>query len=520
MTKAGIAFGLCCCAIVQLAAQTASDKPASVEGIVTDSVTGAPVIRAHVTLQGRSSDEVDRRYGATTGADGKFSISGIEPGSFLLTSERVGFVAIDKSPQVTLKAGDSKTDIEVKLTPTGTILGRVTDPDGEPVQGASVEAANAAYAVASRTTDERGQFRLGGLMPGKYFVRASWNNGSRNRPEIRTEGTAETNTAMTWYPGVLTRAEATRAEVKPGAESTGIEIQLLKTPFVRVSGKVLGMPASRGRDSGFLTVWHEDSGTGAPLKPDGSFEVWRLSPGRYRLKAEWQSATGQKVQTASAGIEIGTANIDNIELRAVPDSNIAGRLEFDDEQAKQFSKKDAFGRHVNFVQIDDQNFSDQQVSVTGDNTFRFDKVPASRYRLSLDWDDAYVRSMSLGSTAIDGAALDLSNGSGGANLVVRLSAATGSIAGTVQADDGNHDDQMVVLTSEDEGFQLRSTEVKADGSYTFAHVPPGSFQIVAVDGFHYDPAGNTLPGFERLMESVDVPAGSKVTRDLKLRMPE
>jgi hypothetical protein len=124
-----------------LAAQTDSGKTASIEGVVTDSVTGAPIPRVHVMLNG-SIDGLPGIYGATAAVDGKFSITGITPGSYSLAGQRVGFVAMPGQGNITrltLKADDHKTDVNLKLAPTGAITGRITDANGEPVEGASVE---------------------------------------------------------------------------------------------------------------------------------------------------------------------------------------------------------------------------------------------------------------------------------------------------------------------------------------------------------------------------------------------
>jgi hypothetical protein len=157
-----------------LAAQTGGEKPARVEGVVTNSVTGDPVPRAHVALDGLTGNQ-HSQHGTMSSADGKFSLDGLAPGSWWAAAERIGFVTSNAEDRTrfTLGAGDNKTGIEIKLTPTGAITGRVTDADGEPVEFASVEAQGGNGAIASRPTDERGQFRLGGLAPGRYRVKVS-----------------------------------------------------------------------------------------------------------------------------------------------------------------------------------------------------------------------------------------------------------------------------------------------------------------------------------------------------------
>src|SRR5580704_16045493 len=114
--------------LAALAAAALGQQTANVSGTVTNSATGAPVARAHVTLRG------EKTFGALTNGEGKFSITGIPPGGYAHAVERVGFARQwrIRTPGVVLHAGDNSLDL--KLTPVGSIAGRVLDADGEPVQ--------------------------------------------------------------------------------------------------------------------------------------------------------------------------------------------------------------------------------------------------------------------------------------------------------------------------------------------------------------------------------------------------
>ncbi len=504
-----------------LAAQTGGGKPAIVEGVVMDAVTGTPIPRAHVTLDGAVNSQFGR-YGTSSAEDGRFSITGIAPGSYSMTGDRVGFVRTRESARVTLKADDTKTGIEIKLTPTGAIAGRVTDADGEPVEGITVFAEGVIGAGEYGVTDEKGQFRIGGLAPGRYHVKASHDDIWDGPPEIRTDGTAELHTVATYYPSAFTEKEAGTVVVRAASESTGADIRLARVPFVRVSGKLVGLP--RGTERVFIMVSQGVGSNGTEPKPDGSFEIWRLAPGKYKLCAEWTAPDGRKVQTAGAEIEVAGSNIDNIELRVVPDSDISGRLEFEDDQVKQMIQRELPGSMVQPFQMGAEAGSPDWASrVAADGTFRLEKVPPGKYWLGLADDKAYVKSMRLGSTAIEGAVLDLSNGSNETDLSLLVSAATGSISGTVQDDKGSAAGTVVVLVEggpKETGFDYRQATAGNDGTYTIPNLPPGSYKLVAVQ--ESDPAirNDDVLGYENLLETVEVGAGEKVTKDLKRRMPE
>jgi hypothetical protein len=53
-----------------------------------------------------------------------------------------------------------------------------------------------------------------------------------------------------------------------------------------------------------------------------------------------------------------------------------------------------------------------------------------------------------------------------------------------------------------------------------AGLAPGSYKLVAIPGDDLSVQGNEALGFEDRMESVELHAGDKVTRDLKRLTPE
>ena len=295
-------------------------------------------------------------------------------------------------------------------------------------------------------------------------------------------------------------------EVTAGADTTGVDIQLMSVPFVRVSGKILGLPRSSGNA---VVIVHQDDGDEErDIKPDGSFAIWRLDPGKYKLNGEWNGADGLHGHTASAHIEVAGANIDNIELRVVPDSDISGRVEFEDERAQQNPQKDASLRTVSLEDEDGGFAAPSPVSVDAGYTFHLAKVEAGKYHVHLSWNTAYVKSMRLGSRTVEGSLLDLTNGAGDADLTLVVAAATGSITGIVQDEKGKAAMGLqLVLSASDPavGSLIRTTTTTADGTYIFINVPPGSYKIVS--------------GEQDNGEMVELRDGDKVTKDLKAPPP-
>jgi hypothetical protein len=155
----------------------------------------------------------------------------------------------------------------------------------------------------------------------------------------------------------------------------------------------------------------------------GTFEVWNVDPGRYFLTARWTSG-GQRVQTAPVEIEVGESNIENVELRVIPPSDVSGQMVFEDDQArpqpsrqnqetKQGDRQQADGPRprVELRTVDPGMFAEPVVSdVSEDGSFHLAGVKAARYRVMLSWTSAYVKAVTLGSTVMEGNVLNLRNG--------------------------------------------------------------------------------------------------------------
>src|SRR5215471_15164788 len=394
--------------------------PASVEGEVRNSVTGEPIERAHVVLNGAGGNP--ERYGTLTNAEGKFVIAGIPAGPYIYTLDRTGFVSAPNASanELKLQPGDKRENLKLKLTPTGAIVGHVYDADGVPVQGISVAVISGGQAERGATTDDRGQFRIGGLRAGKYRLKAQPQQNPFP-PEIRTDGSAEVNYAATYYPAALDAASAMRVEVRPAVEATGVDIRLVRTPIVRVWGRVTGLPA--GARNGFVSL--RPNGAGAQAKPDGTFEIWRPNPGKYTIVAAGNHA-GVQYSSAPLAIDIGQADVEDLALLVLPAEDIQGHIEFLDDDAR----KPAQTRRITLRGTDESTLA---TTIDEDGAFTLHAGPGN-YQVMVSMPRVYVKSMALGPAHIDGGALNLSGGASGASLTLRIASAKGIVTGVVRDD--------------------------------------------------------------------------------------
>jgi hypothetical protein len=331
--------------------------------------------------------------------------------------------------------------------------------------------------------------------------------------------------------------------VRSAGDTAGVEIRLVKVPWIKVSGKVIG--PFQASDRVFVTALRDGlpggmTSTGMMTTPGHSFESWRLDPGHYTLRANWNAPGGQYQQSVPVAIDVAGANIENLELRFVAPFDLAGRLEFENDEAKQLPQppqaqqggRQGSGQQqpppkpVRRVLLRDTasgNYSQSaQAQVQDDDTFTFSKLSPGRYRATASWGTAYVKSVRVGPTVTDGSMVDVSNGAAG-ELSVMLGAANASITGTVIDEQEKPTGSLVALVQNppEPGLIPRYVSVRADGTYAFPNLAPGSYKIVALQRNDMIPAQQPggLVDYEDLMEPIEVHPGDKITRDLHRRAP-
>src|ERR1035438_8737765 len=179
--------------VLSIAALLLAQEPPprlSVAGVVI-STAGDPVRKAIVIL--RAKDEAGISYTADSDANGRFVVYDVQPGAYAVSADRQGFMSDTDGapgappPSLKVEAGQSVTDVKIKLVPLGVITGRVVDDEGDPVRGAQVQAMAYTYQAGKRqlrsvdqiSANDKGEFRLFGLRPGTIYLRASGRNAGR-----------------------------------------------------------------------------------------------------------------------------------------------------------------------------------------------------------------------------------------------------------------------------------------------------------------------------------------------------
>src|SRR5688500_4941181 len=160
---------------------------AKISGRVVAADTGSPIRRAQISINSRDA-QFNRNV--ATDNDGRYEFTGLSEGRYRLFVSKAGYVALEYGQARPFEAGkplDIATGqvlekIDFGLPRGSAITGRITDEFGDPITDVQVQALRYQFlngerqlVDAGRTaqTDDLGAYRIFGLMPGDYIIRAS-----------------------------------------------------------------------------------------------------------------------------------------------------------------------------------------------------------------------------------------------------------------------------------------------------------------------------------------------------------
>jgi hypothetical protein len=454
----------------------------------------------------------------------------LPPGHYTASVEHVGFTMppnqAASATDVMLNPGDKKENFKLTLVPTGSISGHVFDAAGEPMQGVSV-IAERGLGFERGTTGDKGQFRIGGLYPGKYRVKATPQTDLFIQVplENRTDGSAEAHYSPTYYPESLARSQAARIEIQPAVELTGIDIRLVRTPIVSVSGRAFGLPPGANP---VIRAEGDGSRAMSAVKPDGTFVFWRLDPGKYKLFATLGGLGPQSVlQSAPVEFEVAGVNLEHVDVRMLPPIDIPMQLHFEDDVTSQPAQPEQPARPsprrsitLSPAATGPALFDPSPADIGSDDTAIVEKVLPELYHVVIVGRPAvYVKSVRVGSLETEGDILDVRNGLAGP-VALSIGSNTCQVHGTVSDRSGLVAGARVLLQPAEKiwrSWYLAKTA--ADGAYLIPDVTPGKYKLLVVDddALAAFQRGLDLEDYEDAAESLDLQPGDKIAKDLTQR---
>jgi hypothetical protein len=517
-------------------------KKARLEGAVV-SLTGEAIPRAALRLSGGALPASQMLTGISVTADevGKFVIEDVTPGAnYRLSAQRPGYVSAQYGARsasgpgtpLTLADGQVLKGLTITMTPQGTISGKITDRDNDPIQGGLVSAVRVGYQGGVRAllpggtgkTDDKGEYRIANVVPGRYYlavVDRQTKQGLDNFLNGVVDGskTVEVN-AITYYPNVAGFLNAAPVNVIPGEDLRGMDIRMRASRTFAIRGKAVnsstGAPAS-----GLLLRAAPKQPDGQPLDilsslailtthaaQDGTFEMSNAMVGDWTISAIGSlpalGTTTPYNLYGTASVSVRDADLTGVVLQVDPGASVSGSLRFEggdfktvfappppDAVSLALAGTGAAGAALlagrPLVALTDIGSGGglQSAQVNEDGTFKFGSANRGRYALSVVRvpPKYYVKSVHLGSSDVTHSVLDLS-GEGG-SIDILLGDNPGELNGSLRNDKNESmAGVLVVLWSKEPEVASSTNGVNTaytdqNGTFQFKSLAPGEYYVAA-----------------------------------------
>lgn len=304
--------------------QGASQNRYKVTGTVINSVTGEPIVRAAVRTNGPAPSQQ-----VFTDGSGHFEMSDVPEGQILVSAQRPRFLGSDVIHHrlQTVMVGPATPPVQIKLTPESVIKGKVTNGEGEPIEGISVQAMspqiNNGHKIwglrGSAQTDENGEYEMENLPPDQYILSTSIYLLSP-AAAVAENGPINDTYPPQYFPNAPEQDSAQPINVQAG-QTTEADFRLSSVRSYSVTGVVSGPEytnVSCQDASGNQRGWGQSDGR------TGKFKLLHVLPGACFLTFQGQGGQGvdSKTYFAEQEITIGASDIAGLRISMQPLSDI------------------------------------------------------------------------------------------------------------------------------------------------------------------------------------------------------
>jgi hypothetical protein len=411
----------------------------NVRGRVVYADTGNPVRRAAVSIENATTGE--HIGDSVTDVKGEFSFNNLPAGRYYVSVSAPNLVdpsvisrhdadaelldlaeSQDLTNEIELD-GNRSADIVIRARRGGAITGRVTTDDDEPVAGAQLRlfrlrrgdltrVTSTWYTLdvnkKSLTTDSRGVYRIAGLFPGEYIVRAAESDLGDGVESAEGDTYGDGSLVVTYFPSAVSVKDAAPVRVYEGRDTDKVDIRIPERPARKLGGVVTLKRGGGAVGGAEITVTRKDEelssrGRGfgdesARADANGRFEILGVPDGEYVVTV---SAVVAFVSAGDAGmrhlrvvplqreVTVNGADLNDLKFELEEGNRVLGAVTFEGGKARP---ERVWLEALRNGEVVDTAF------VRDDGRFEFDTVPGGEIRLRVAGfpeDRFYLKSLTL-----------------------------------------------------------------------------------------------------------------------------
>jgi protocatechuate 3,4-dioxygenase beta subunit len=526
----------------------------TVSGRVTGAADGMPLRSARVGLIQANERRHPLVYATTTNNEGHFEIKQIESGRYEFFASHIGYLEqhyqakgadADSGAVLSLTSGQEVNDAVFRLVRAGVITGKVVDDTGEPMMNVSVSVLHKPSdeerekegprakklemtSVSTVATDDRGEYRIYGLKPGEYFVKAvETGEGAMFFGQMQEESDEivlrelGSQFAPVFYPGVLQMDQAQAVTLSVGEEAQA-DLAMRRVKMVEVAGRVIGpdgAPAIRAYvrlSQPGVEDWGGELGGGTDSK--GEFSIKSVAPGSYYITAGMRDK--DKFYNTRQKIDVAEAKVEGLVLSLGGGATIHGRVR------TASGAPPPVGRMMIRLQpsAEEGDSTSAGGELSKDSSFEINAVADGGYALAVyglepGW---FVKSAHLGNDDALQIGVQVENGVAKDNLDIVISSDGAQIEGTVTDSDksqpltGVQVKARVDPPSDYNYSRFRTTTTDQNGHFVLKDVPPGKYKVSA----KMPSSGGSTPAIKSEPVAINLDERERRALDIKLKVPE
>jgi hypothetical protein len=497
------------------AQETQPKREGAISGrVVADD--GQPLAGAQVIALGVGQSPIAGATQTTKcDAEGNFKVSGLQHGVYSVVARSPGYV-FNQNQSRKYRIGEN---VIIQMVRGGVITGRVTDEFGEPVVGVrvsadrvrdpegkpdnSVSTINEMY--SSRTSDDRGVYRIFGLDPGAYVVCV---NGAS--PRFSPMGQTSSQ-PPTFHPS-SPRASAVEINIRGAEEVTGVDIRPRTGRGRSISGKISGETQGEGLINGVAVMLYgvadkHLAGMSA-LIGSQNFLLRGVEDGEYELSAMRFSESMDFALSAPKRVTVRGADLSGIELKLLKLGSITGRVVIEAPKT-ECKPTEQFTVEESLIELkrDDKTPSafapgflpTEAVGTLGggapdkDGAFTIKNVESGHYWIVTDLPDEtwYIRAITQAASPkpvdLSRAGVTLKQGERLSGIEMTIAHGAASLSGKiVPASEGAQTPKRLRVhlipaeaAAADDLLRYDEATVLGNGSFEFKHIAPGKYLLHA-----------------------------------------